>query len=258
MQVLVGEFFSFLSSELPADRDALLESLFASSSLGVFPREALLRLGGSSPPPTPPLFDESPWFPARPAALPWLALEAAVRDDMPLLFFLFSRGLVSAETRAPSASSEYPYIAAGDTLGKFVERFPSFWSKKLLAFWRVRSMASGGGGGGGESKRGSRVMHSRVMAPARRGSYAIMKRDLDKIKDETALLIMVHFGNGTTVNMESSSAKKARHLVYEIGEKNNLDLEAWALKDAEGNFLDDYKSLKQNNVRSGDELTMAL
>jgi hypothetical protein len=59
-----------------------------------------------------------------------------------------------------------------------------------------------------------------------------MKRDLEKAKTETHLLLTIHFADGRTVNFETSSAKKARHVVYELGEKEDLDLEAWALRDS--------------------------
>jgi hypothetical protein len=72
----------------------------------------------------------------------------------------------------------------------------------------------------------------KIAQPSRRGSYAIMKRDLQKSKDEALLLLTIHFGDGRTINFETSSAKKARHVVYELGEKENLDLEAWALRDS--------------------------
>ncbi len=74
-------------------------------------------------------------------------------------------------------------------------------------------------------------LEKKIAHPTRRGSYAILKRDLQKSKDETLLLLTIHFSDGRTINFETSSAKKARHVVYELGEKENVDLEAWALQD---------------------------
>jgi hypothetical protein len=69
------ELFAFLQAELAEDKDAEMhiECLFSSSSLGVFPRDLLLRLGRAPPSCIAP-FDESLWFPVA-HDMPWRALE---------------------------------------------------------------------------------------------------------------------------------------------------------------------------------------
>ncbi len=266
MTGLLPAFFAFLQAELAADdastQQSRVQVLFCSRFLAVFTRDVLMRLGLAPPSPLPPL-DEAI---VRSPTLPWQALEGVAADDMPLLFLLLSRNAVSLDLRLASSHASFPYMLAGDTLYKYVERFPCWWTRKLLAFWRMRSAgqaasAGGSGSGGAETDLRRLARTSQKLMPSRRGSYAIMKRDLEKVREEqeAALLLIVHFSeNDRTVNVETTSAKKSRHLVYEIGERYGMDLEAWALKDKAGNFLDDYKSLKQSNVRSGDELTVAL
>ncbi len=259
MTALVAPLFAFLQAELAeedaASQEARVNLLFASRYLAVFPRDMLMRLGAAPPAEEEPLNDQCILSPL----LPWLTMEAVVLDDLPLLFLLLTRGAITVDLRLAAPHDAFPYMLAGDSLYKYVERFPSWWVKRLLSFWRLRTVGAATHTDASQ-RRLSRSVQKLV--PSRRGSYAIMKRDLDKLKDQqtdlSALLLILHFSDGKTVNLETTSAKKARHLVYEIGEKYNLDLEAWALKDKAGNFLDDYKSLKQSNVRSGDELTVTL
>ncbi len=159
------ELFSFLQSELAKEKDpdAKVSSLFASCvrSLGVFPRDLWLRLG-VAPPPHISTFDDTEWFPA-PATLPWLALEAVVRDDMPLLYFLLTKGLIDVGLKLPTNHAEFPYMVAGDSLVKYADRFGSFWSKLLLVFWRRKSVKAMTKGSDADERRLSKTIHSKVI-----------------------------------------------------------------------------------------------
>lgn len=158
------DLFSFLQSELAKESDAegRISSLYESATLGVFAREYWLRLGVAPPAQIPP-FNDTSWFPA-PASLAWLALEAVVRDDMPLLYFLLSKRLIELSLKIPAVHSDFPYMLPGDSLVKFADRFNSFWSKLLFVFWRIKNASVSKGNHMGESdeRRLSRALHSKV------------------------------------------------------------------------------------------------
>lgn len=189
-----------------------------------------------------------------------LALECLVKDDVSTLFHLLVVHKVSLEFKCVSEGlSAFPFFFADDSFATVSRRFPCFWCSYLLTYWRASKNAAPERDSSSTEKRRLKALSSFV---SRRGSYAIMKRDLVAAKGED---LMLHFhlekvpGSAAgVVTMNTSSAKKARHLVYELGEKFGLDLEAWALKNKNDQFLDDYKSLLQNEVRSGDELFVEL
>jgi hypothetical protein len=155
------ELFGFLQSELAKESDAAgkVSQLYENATLGVFSREMWLRLGVAPPANIAP-FDDTAWFPA-PSTLVWKALEAVVRDDMPLLYFLLSKDLIDLSLKTPSFHVDFPYMATGDSLVKFADRFNSFWCKLLLLFWRLRK-AKGGPAGEADERRLSRTVHSKV------------------------------------------------------------------------------------------------
>jgi hypothetical protein len=81
--------------------------------------------------------------------------------DMPLLYFLLTKNVIDMNLKVPSGHVQFPYICAGDSLRKFSERFPSYWTRKLLTFWRLRTTKFGGEGQT-EERRSSRLLHSKV------------------------------------------------------------------------------------------------
>lgn len=85
-----------------------------------------------------------------------------------------------------------------------------------------------------------------------------MKNDFARRKESDDVQVIMHLpDDGRVVGFNVSAAKKVRHVVYELAEAYQIDLEAFSLK-LRGAWLNDYKSLAQNGVRSGDELHVEL
>lgn len=284
-EVLGGQLAFLLDSfSVGALKDLNLKRLLESVPLTAEKRQELLAQSEQLPLFETPgaLVEESEWG--------FLALQACAADDVGFVYHALSTQKMFMEFKVSQVPREFPFLLQGDSLKSVAQRFNSFWCNKLLVFWRVKNMVGEGGTKGGEKKpeldaadkRRSRVIKS--SRPNRRGSYAIMKRDLQeratspasqlpvaaaKSEDDGIIVIVrldhvrAMYPNMTleaVVPITTSPVKKARHLVYEIGERFGIDLEAWALRRSGGSeaFLEDYKSLAANQVAHGDEVFVVL
>lgn len=189
-----------------------------------------------------------------------LALESVVADDVVMLFYLLVQRKVSVDfTYELQNHGKFPFLKKGDTISILVKRFNSLLCARLLSLRKEAALSQ---------EMEMRKRRAALMSPNRRGSYMIFRGELKQLKkamsDEDLMLVSVHFSKElgpkapSVTIYKAAHTKKARHLVYELGEKFGVDLEAFGLKNSNGEFLDDYKSLSANNVRSGDELFVVL
>lgn len=177
-----------------------------------------------------------------------------VVDDVASLLYCKTSFRVNALVATADDVHILPCLHVGDTPRVVAERFSSYWCLRYLD-WLEGSTRS--------------TVDPSAVAPAlvsvlqrratigRRGSLAVLKKDFSQRKGAEKLQLMIHLPSATVVTRIVSCEMMVRHVVYEVAEEHQLDLEAFSLQ-RDGKWLNDYKSLKLNGIRSGDELFVVL